>query len=119
MISNRVEHVYVRKLAELCRQSSYMDTSANLLLCRQLHDKRYSYKTIYFTLVQYRDWLVNQRHMYDDVIDVTGNRSINLKNNSYDKDQEKLRTLLIKEEQLSLYKITPEEFVSDWEEENL
>lgn len=119
MTSKRVEHVYVKKLAELCHQSSYMDTSSNLLLCKQLHDKGYSYKTIYFTLVQYRDWLRNQHHMYDYTIDINRNRSINFKNSPYDKDQEKLRILLIKEKQLSPSKITPEEFVCGWEEENL
>lgn len=51
-----ISHIYLEKLAELCSESFYDSNSYNLLLCERLNREGWSWKVIYFALLEYRSW---------------------------------------------------------------
>lgn len=51
-----INHIYLEKLAELCGESFYVNNSYNLLLCERLNREGWSWKVIYFALLEYRSW---------------------------------------------------------------
>ena len=54
MVSNEyIDRIYIDKLSELCGESYTKNNSYNLLKCRELHQQGWSYKTIYFALIDY------------------------------------------------------------------
>lgn len=54
MVSNEyIDRIYIDKLSELCGESYVKNNSYNLLKCMELHQQGWSYKTIYFALIDY------------------------------------------------------------------
>lgn len=56
-----IDTIYVQLLSKLCGESSYDVNSRNLLFAESLHrNYDFSWKTIYFGLLEYSTWLEKQ-----------------------------------------------------------
>lgn len=55
-----IDHIYLEKLAELCGENFYDSNSYNLLLCEKLHREGWSWKVLYFALLEYKTWYNKQ-----------------------------------------------------------
>lgn len=86
-----IDHIYVEKLAELCGESSYSYNSYNLLRCEELHEAGWSWKVIYFALLEYRSWYDRQRN-YENLTYC----GMCVGNNIYDPDGEMLKDFIRK-----------------------
>lgn len=107
------ENVYVKLLSELCGESYFTVNSRNLLLCEHYHESRgFTWKTIYFALLEYNAWLDKQyaedpeKEEFDKYLrsqwDFRGNR--------YDPFNEKLEELLLTVSKREFNYMTAEEF---------
>lgn len=109
------ENVYVRLLSELCGESYFTVNSRNLLLCEHYHESRgYTWKTIYFGLLEYSAWLDKQyaedpdKEEFDSYL----RSQWDFRENKYDKFSEKLNEILLLVSKHEYDYMTAEEFCS-------
>lgn len=107
-----IDHIYVEKLAELCGESFYDSNSYNLLLCERLHKLDYSWKVIYFALLEYRSWY--NKKWYDEHLMSYSSWGFEEKmyfgNNKYDPEGHKLDYFLCRTHNNIDEYMTAEEF---------
>ena len=115
-----LDHIYVEKVAELCGESYAPNNSHNLIMCQQLNRSGWTWKVIYFALINYFGLMDEEWKQKADNGELTepdflcGQWLIG-------DTQEHLNTLYdclkIVRADLSQYK-SAEEFLFDWEKEN-
>lgn len=119
-----VDQIYVEKLAELCGDSydaSY--NSHNLWQCKMLHEKGYSWKTIYFALADYfsrieEEWehavVEDDEKLFERVGVCRGQWLIG----DTDRHREVLERCLNQAKMDDMTNLTAEEFCFNWYKDN-